>query len=111
MTAAAQRWTVGVQDALDAAGAPWHVTRLGCRAEYAFSPEPPSDGAQAAAADDFELQQYLHLAALNDGVLLTPFHNMALMCPATTADDVDAHTRTFARALADLEVRESTRTA
>jgi glutamate-1-semialdehyde 2,1-aminomutase len=111
MTAAARRWTDGVQEALDAAGAPWHVTRLGCRAEYAFSPEPPTDGAQAAAAEDFGLQQYLHLAALNDAVALTPFHNMALMCPQTTASDVDAHTRSFSRALAALEVRESTRTA
>jgi glutamate-1-semialdehyde aminotransferase len=102
MEAMAARWTEGVQGALDDAGAPWHVTRLGCRAEYAFSPEPPRNGAEAAAADDFELQQYLHLAALNDGLLLTPFHNMALMCPDTTAADVDQHTASFGRVLAEL---------
>ena len=94
----AVRWTAGVQGVLDASGAPWHVTRLGCRAEYAFSPESPRTGAEAAAADDFALQQYLHLQALNAGLLLTPFHNMALMSPATSEDDVDQHTTAFAAA-------------
>jgi len=102
MEATAQRWTAGVQEVLDATGTPWHVTRLGCRAEYAFSAEPPVTGAEAAAADDFALQQYLHLAALNDGLLLTPFHNMALMSPATSADDVDRHTASFRRVLGEL---------
>nr|WP_297427877.1 transaminase [uncultured Actinotalea sp.] len=95
-------WTDGVRGVLDAHGLPWHVTRLGCRAEYAFSPEPPRDGAAAAAADDFELQQYLHLQALNRRVLLTPFHNMALMSPATSHADVDAHTAAFEEAAQDL---------
>jgi glutamate-1-semialdehyde aminotransferase len=98
MEALAIDWTAGVQGVLDATGAPWHVTRLGCRAEYAFSPQPPRTGAEAAAADDFALQQYLHLQALNRGVLLTPFHNMALICPATTRADVDAHTEVFEQA-------------
>jgi glutamate-1-semialdehyde 2,1-aminomutase len=102
MDALAVRWTEGVQGVLDASGTPWHVTRLGCRAEYAFSPEPPRDGAEAAAADDFPLQQYLHLQALNAGVLLTPFHNMALMSPATSTDDVDRHTAAFSAALGAL---------
>jgi glutamate-1-semialdehyde aminotransferase len=95
MTALANRWADGVQGVLDRTGAPWHVSRIGCRAEYAFSPTPPRDGAEAAAADDFQLQQYLHLHALNRGLLLTPFHNMALMSPATTAADVDLHTEAF----------------
>jgi glutamate-1-semialdehyde 2,1-aminomutase len=102
MEALAVRWTDGVQGVLDETSTPWHVTRLGCRAEYAFSPTPPRDGAEAAAADDFALQQYLHLQAINQKVLLTPFHNMALMSPATTADDVDAHTAAFAAAVAAL---------
>jgi glutamate-1-semialdehyde 2,1-aminomutase len=102
MTALAQRWTDGVQGVLDATGAPWHVTRLGCRAEYAFSPRPPRNGAEAAAADDFALQQYLHLHALNRGLLLTPFHNMALMSPATTEADVDRHTEAFAECASEL---------
>jgi glutamate-1-semialdehyde 2,1-aminomutase len=102
MTALSDRWADGVQGVIDAAGLPWHVTRLGARAEYAFSAVPPRDGAAAAAADDFVLQQYLHLQALVRGVLLTPFHNMALMSPATTAEDVDTHTAVFAAAVAAL---------
>jgi glutamate-1-semialdehyde 2,1-aminomutase len=102
MTELATRWTAGVQSVLDTSGLPWHVTQLGCRAEYAFAPTPPVTGAQAADADDFELQQYLHLQALNAGVLLTPFHNMALMSPATTTEDVDRHTEAFRAAAAAL---------
>lgn len=102
MEALAVRWTEGVQGVLDQTGAPWHVTRIGCRAEYAFAPRAPHDGAEAAAADDFDLQQHLHLHALNRGLLLTPFHNMALMCPATTEGDVDRHTEAFAECAGEL---------
>ena len=70
---------------------PWNVTQLGCRAEYRFRPTPPRNGTQAHAAADAELERFLHLHALNRGVLLTPFHNMALMSPATTEADVDRH--------------------
>jgi glutamate-1-semialdehyde aminotransferase len=97
-----ERWADGVAAGIERHGLPWHVTRLGCRAEYGFSPELPRDGAEAAAADDFELQQFLHLYALNRGILLTPFHNMALMSPATTEADVDAHTAMFDACLAEL---------
>ncbi|MTD15540.1 aminotransferase class III-fold pyridoxal phosphate-dependent enzyme [Nakamurella sp. YIM 132087] len=102
MTDLAVRWTAGVQAAIDEVGAPWHVTRLGCRAEYGFSRDLPRNGAEAAASDDFELQQYVHLYALNRGFLLTPFHNMALMCPATTGADVDAHTEMFGPMMQEL---------
>ena len=98
----AARFAAGVADVIEEAGLPWHVTQLGCRAEYRFSPEPPRDGAESAAAGDEELERYLHLHALNRGILLTPFHNMALMCPATTEADVDRHTEVFAEAVRDL---------
>jgi glutamate-1-semialdehyde 2,1-aminomutase len=81
---------------------PWHVTRLGCRAEYLFRPNPPRNGGEAAAAADFDLERYMHLYALNRGVLLTPFHNMALMSPATTDAEVDLHTRIFESAVREL---------
>lgn len=98
----ADAWADGVQAAIDATGAPWHVTRLGARAEYAFSREPSHTGREAADADDFDLQQYLHLYALNRGILLTPFHNMALMSPDTTDDDVYRHVAQFAAAVGEL---------
>jgi glutamate-1-semialdehyde aminotransferase len=99
MIARAAEWTAGVQAAIDEFEVPWQVTQLGARAEYSFRPTPPRDGAEAAAADDFALQQYLHLHALNRGILMTPFHNMALMSPATTADDVERHTIAFREAV------------
>ncbi|HEX3823459.1 MAG TPA: transaminase [Mycobacteriales bacterium] len=92
----------GIESVIADCGAPWHVTRLGCRAEYLFSPEPPRNGAEAAAAGDEDLDALLHLAMLNRGVLLTPFHNMTLMSPATTADQVDTHTAAFAAIVAEL---------
>jgi glutamate-1-semialdehyde aminotransferase len=66
-------------------GLPWTVQRLGCRAEYWLRPVPPRNGEEAAAAMDPELERYMHLAALNRGILLTPFHNMALIAPAVTS--------------------------
>jgi glutamate-1-semialdehyde 2,1-aminomutase len=95
MIGMATRWTSGVQKAIRDFGVPWNVTQLGCRAEYLFAPQPPRNGAEAHDAMDFELERYLHLYAMNRGVLLTPFHNMALMCPATTAEDIDHHTKVF----------------
>jgi glutamate-1-semialdehyde aminotransferase len=98
----AVRWTAGVSEGIKAAGLPWHVTRLGCRAEYLFAPDPPRNGTEAAAAGSFELERYMHLYALNRGILLTPFHNMALMSPATTESDVDRHTEVFREAVLEL---------
>ena len=77
----AARWEAGVNEVIAANDAPWHVTRLGCRAEYHFLPSPPRTGAEQWAAGDTELERYLHLHALNRGILLTPFHNMALDVP------------------------------
>jgi glutamate-1-semialdehyde 2,1-aminomutase len=98
----AGRFTAGVEDAIDRYGVQWHVTQLGCRAEYLFGPGRPRTGSQAAGAGDFELERFMHLYALNRGVLLTPFHNMALMSPATTQADVDRHTEIFDEALSEI---------
>ena len=81
----ATRFAEGVQGVIDAHGVPWNVTQLGCRAEYQFLPEPARNGTVAAASHDEDLEHFLHLHALNRGVMLTPFHNMALMCPHSTA--------------------------
>jgi glutamate-1-semialdehyde 2,1-aminomutase len=98
----AERFTSGVNEVIQRHGAPWSVTRLGCRAEYVFLPHAPSSGGEAAAAMDHTLERLMHLHALNRGVLLTPFHNMALMSPATTEADVDRHTSVFEEAVAEL---------
>jgi glutamate-1-semialdehyde 2,1-aminomutase len=98
----ARRFTDGVAENLRATGLPWNVIQLGARAEYTFAAEPPRNGGESAAAADFDLERLLHLYALNRGVLLTPFHNMALMSPATTESDIDAHSKIFASAAAEL---------
>ncbi len=94
----ASRWASGVEESFKKHELNWSVQRLGCRAEYWFC-EPPKNGAQAAAASDPQLESFMHLWAMNRGVLLTPFHNMALMSPFHTTQDVDTHTQVFASAL------------
>jgi glutamate-1-semialdehyde 2,1-aminomutase len=91
----AERFARGVAGVIAERCLPWIVKRLGCRVEYWFRPAPPRNGAEAAAAVDPDLERYMHLAALNRGMLLTPFHNMALLAPAVTVADVDRHTEVF----------------
>ncbi|MBS1851886.1 MAG: aspartate aminotransferase family protein [Acidobacteria bacterium] len=98
----AERWTAGVQKVIAEFQLPWHVTRLGCRAEYLFSPHEPKNGTEAHDAMDFELERFLHLYCMNRGILLTPFHNMALMSPATDKSDVDHHSRVFRECVKEL---------
>jgi len=98
----AARYTAGVQATIDRYRLPWSISRLGARAEYRFASPAPRTGNQSAAAADPDLDEYLHLYLVNRGVLLTPFHNMALMCPATEITDVDLHTGLFAAAAAEL---------
>ena len=96
------RWSDGVDAAIKEFDLDWHCNRLGARGEYIFKGKAPRTGREAAESGDFALEQYIHLRLLNDGFLLTPFHNMALMCPDTTAADVDAHTAAFRAMCADL---------
>ncbi len=98
----AERWERGVDEVIRSRGVPWHVTRLGARAEYHFMPDPPRNGREQFAHGDFELERFLHLYAMNRRILMTPFHNMALMSPATTEADVDRHTEVFTAAVDEL---------
>jgi len=96
------RWADGVEKTIQKYKLPWTVNRLGARAEYMFSNTTPKTGRQAADAGDFELEQFIHLRMLNDGFLITPFHNMALISPDTTEADVDAHTSAFEKMCGEL---------
>ena len=96
------RWADGVEKVIEKYKLPWSVNRLGARAEYMFSAKSPKTGREAADAGDFELEQYIHLRMLNDGFLITPFHNMALISPDTTTADVDAHTQAFDKMCGEL---------
>jgi glutamate-1-semialdehyde 2,1-aminomutase len=102
MIALGERFEEGVGDVISSRELPWHVTRLGCRVEYLFRPDAARTGTEAAAGQDQELDPFIHLYMLNRGVLMTPFHNMALMSPATTAEEVDRHTEVYAMAADEL---------
>ncbi|MEU3986282.1 transaminase [Streptomyces sp. NPDC026672] len=102
MTGLSERFEAGVRAGIEAHALPWSVSRLGARTEYRFTDPAPRTGTESAAAGDTELEDFLHLYLANRGVLLTPFHNMALMCPDTSERDVDVHTEVFAAALAEL---------
>jgi len=91
----AKKFNDSVERTIREHGLPWHSVRLGTRIEYRFRPTPPRSGAEAIAAKDPLLNKYVHLYDLNRGILLTPFHNMALMSPYTTKKDVDLHTKIF----------------
>jgi glutamate-1-semialdehyde 2,1-aminomutase len=94
-----ERFEDGVRDVIASRELPWHVVRLGCRVEYLFRAEPARSGREAFEGQDPELDPFIHLFLLNRGVLITPFHNMALMSPATSAEDMDRHTEVFAEAV------------
>ena len=98
MESLAIMWQQGIQEIIDEFGLEWQVSRVGCRGEYSFRSTAPKTGAEAAAAEDFELQQFLQLHALNRGILMTPFHNMTLMSPETRQEDVERHLSHFREA-------------
>ena len=74
MFAGAERWADGVEEVLKRRSLGWSVARLGARAEYHFAPENPLNGGAAASAVDHDLERFLHLHALNRGIVITPFH-------------------------------------
>ena len=96
------RFADGVDEVLERHSAPWICVRLGARAEYRFVSTPPRNGGESAAGADERLDEWFHLYMLNRGLVMTPFHNMALVSPATTAEDVDLHTRLFNDAVAEV---------
>ncbi len=98
----ADRYEAGVQAVIDECHLPWIVKRLGFRVEYWFRAEAPRNGGEANAAVDGELDRYMHLFALNRGILMTPFHNMALIAADMTEADVDLHTQVFREAVSSL---------
>jgi glutamate-1-semialdehyde 2,1-aminomutase len=102
MTALSDRFADGVESTLLDRGVPWSIQRLGARAEYRFINPAPRNGGESAAAHDPELDDYMHLYMANRGIMLTPFHAMALMSPVTTDEDVDRHHEVFASAIASL---------
>jgi glutamate-1-semialdehyde 2,1-aminomutase len=100
--AVADRIRAGIDHTITTAGLPWHVVQLGARVEYRFSQDPPANGTESHGIDEPELERFMHLHALNRGVLITPFHNMLLASPATALEEADRHTEVFAEAVREL---------
>jgi glutamate-1-semialdehyde 2,1-aminomutase len=102
MTALSGSFTADVNTVIADFGLPWSIQQLGARAEYRFASPAPINGTASRAALDLDLDDYLHLYLANRGILLTPFHNMALMCPDTVQSDVDLHGVLFRDAVKEL---------
>jgi glutamate-1-semialdehyde 2,1-aminomutase len=95
-------YTQGVQNLFDEYDLPWSINQLGTRAEYRFAKPYPITGTDAFHSADADLEDFLHLYLVNRGVMLTPFHNMALMCPTTTVAEIDRHHEVFEAAIKEL---------
>jgi glutamate-1-semialdehyde 2,1-aminomutase len=109
MDALGTRLAQGIDDIIQRHRLPWHVVRIGGRVEYHFSPRPLRDGAEGSSVMDPEVSTYLHLFALNRGVMVFPFHNRALVSPAHSEADVDRHTEVLELAVRDLGARSGGR--
>lgn len=95
-------YTGGVRALIEQFGLGWSIAQLGARAEYRFSSPAPRNGTQSHRAGNAALEDFLHLYLANRGVLMTPFHNMALMSPATTRDQVDLALQVLRSAVTEL---------
>lgn len=102
MISLAERLRGGIDEAIKYASLPWYVIRLGCRVEYRYLSTPPKNGAEAIAAYDTELDQLVHLFFANRGILITPFHNMMLVSPETTTEDIELYNRVFSEFVKEL---------
>ena len=96
MLRGAARLVAGLEQEIAAADLDWHVTQVGARVEFLTCPTPPRDGGEAKAAMNPELEAAIHLFLANRGILLAPFHNMMLVSPVTTGDQIDRLVGAFA---------------
>ena len=96
------RMLAGMQDLIERHNLPWVVEGLGARAEFRFCTTMPTNGGASHDAHDAEVEEWLHLVTLNNGILITPFHNMCLVCPTTTAADIDRLLEVLDAAVAEL---------
>jgi glutamate-1-semialdehyde 2,1-aminomutase len=102
MESLAGRLAAGLETVIARYGMPWHVVRVGARVEFICAPGPLRNGTEAEAAHAPALEQALHLALLNRGCLIAPFHNMMLVSPATTEKQVTNLVAAFESAVASL---------
>jgi glutamate-1-semialdehyde 2,1-aminomutase len=102
MFALANQLATGLRDLIGHHQLPWCVTQIGARTEFQFCSEPPGNGTEAERILDNELEKIIHLFLLNRGILITPFHNMMLVCPDTQESDIAYFLRQFDACLRQL---------
>jgi glutamate-1-semialdehyde 2,1-aminomutase len=98
----AVRLEKGLADVIIKYGAPWHVVRVGARVEFMCSPDRPRNGGEAARIIHRPIDTAIHHFLLNRGVIITPFHNMTLVCPTTNEAHVESLIQGIDRCLAEL---------
>ncbi|MER9094255.1 aspartate aminotransferase family protein [Mesorhizobium sp. M0700] len=98
----ARRLDAGLTAVIDRYRLPWHVARVGARVEFICAPGPLRNGGEAEAAHVPELEAAIHVALVNRGVLIAPFHNMMLISPATSAAQVNRLITAFGAVAAKL---------
>ena len=98
----ATRLEKGIADVIIKYGAPWHVVRVGARVEFMCSPKRPRNGGEAALIIHRPIDTAIHHYLLNRGVVITPFHNMMLICPSTTKAHVERLIEGLDHCLAEL---------
>lgn len=104
MFALADYLAAGLRSVIASYGLPWCVTQVGARTEFQFASQTPVNGGAAERILDSELEQIIHLFLLNRGMLITPFHNMMLVCPQTQRSDIDRFLNVFDDCLQQLSV-------
>ena len=98
----ARRLERGVADVIIKHSLPWHVTRVGARVEFMCVSKPPKNGFEASQVIHMPIDEAVHHYLLNRGVVITPFHNMMLVCPATTQAHVDKLTTSLDQCISEL---------
>lgn len=94
--------SAGMRASIARHGLAWSVTQLGARSEFQFCPNPPRNGSQAEHAMDDQLEHAIHLYLLNRGIMITPFHNMTLVCPQTSEAHIERYLTVFDDCLREL---------
>jgi glutamate-1-semialdehyde 2,1-aminomutase len=98
----AERLEAGIAKTIRKHRAPWHVVRVGARVEFMCTPTPPRNGGEALSVIQRPIDRAVHHYLLNRGIVITPFHNMMLICPSTRRSHVDALVRGFDNCLSEL---------
>src|SRR5574337_1003867 len=91
MIALAEELAARARAVVAAHGLPWHVAQMGARVETMYAAEPPRNATDVKNGRDGALEALLHVYFMNRGVLITPFHSMLLLCPASAPGDVDRY--------------------